>query len=114
MPKQARVLLEGRAATCRVGNDGIYIEDGECGHVSVRERVGSFDLAIVQVKRAAAALSTRNDHIAAIPRQYVDSVPIGLGEKLGHEATLEKRDAVTSGARRRDEGGQPTREQASL
>src|SRR5262249_39818241 len=60
------VVLQVAAASCRVGDDGVKLLKIKGAKVPSRHLSGQFQLAVVGMDRAAAKLSSRSDHLAAV------------------------------------------------
>ena len=71
--QEFRNFFKRQAAAASVADDKIAVQGGEGINIAAGQRPGAFQIAIVNVGRAAAGLIPRGDYLIAIALQNADS-----------------------------------------
>ena len=102
--QQLRVMLQMRAATAGVRDDGVELLRRKLVDVLPREPLRQLPLAVVRVQRAAAMLLRRRHHLATIARQHLHCVAVHIAEDEILRAADEHRHAILLLTRSRCDG----------
>jgi hypothetical protein len=102
--QQMAVGLQMRAAAASVGDDGIERIEIEAVDLPAGEFSGQFELAIVRVQGAAAALRARRDDLTAVGEQHIRRVAIDVREGEILDAAREQAHAAPLPCGRRFHG----------
>src|SRR5215472_1837725 len=78
--EQFRKVLQMRAASARIGDNGIKLVGRKLVNVSACEFLSEFPFSVMCVKRAATGLGRWRHHLTAVVREHLHCVAVHMTE----------------------------------